>query len=182
MDHADHVGLLREGVVESGGTWADLGAGRGAFTLALAELLGPGAVVYAVDRDRRALAELERAMAARFPETTLHCRAADLTQPLDLPPLDGVVMANSLHFVRYSEQEAVIRLVGGHLRVGGRLILVEYSLDRVNPWVPYPLAYSSWEELARRVGFASTHLLRTRPSRTLGEIYSAVSRQPVENE
>lgn len=47
MDHADHVALLRAGVVvpeTHGGaaTWADLGAGAGAFTLALADLLGPG--------------------------------------------------------------------------------------------------------------------------------------------
>ena len=54
MDHADHVRLLREGVTR-GGTWADLGAGTGAFTLALAELVGPSGEVIAVDRDRGAL-------------------------------------------------------------------------------------------------------------------------------
>jgi SAM-dependent methyltransferase len=175
MDHADHVGLLREGIAEQGGTWADLGAGSGAFTLALADLLGPGAVVYAVDRDRRALAELESTMRTRFPETLLHSRVADFTRPLDLPSLDGVVMANSLHFVRYSQQEAAIRRVRGYLREGGRLVLVEYGTDRGNAWVPYPLSYSSWEDLAGRAGFADIRLLRTRPSRTLGEIYSALS-------
>ena len=40
MDHSDHVNLLRNGVLP-GGVWADLGAGSGAFTLALAELAGP---------------------------------------------------------------------------------------------------------------------------------------------
>src|SRR4029079_1032936 len=59
VDHADHVRLLRDGVT-SGGTWADLGAGTGAFTLALAELVGPTGEVIAVDRDRGALRELER--------------------------------------------------------------------------------------------------------------------------
>jgi SAM-dependent methyltransferase len=175
MDHADHVGLLREGIAEEGGIWADLGAGSGAFTLALADILGPGAVIYAVDRDRRALAELERSMRTRFPESVLHARVADFTRPLDPPPLDGVVMANSLHFVRHSEQEAVIRRVRGYLREGGRLILVEYGIDRGNSWVPYPLSYRSWEALSLRAGFASTRLLTARPSRALGEIYSAVS-------
>jgi hypothetical protein len=33
---------LRDGVPEPGGVWADLGSGEGAFTLALADLLGPG--------------------------------------------------------------------------------------------------------------------------------------------
>ena len=37
MQHADHVALLRGGVSSPGGVWADFGAGRGAFSLALAE-------------------------------------------------------------------------------------------------------------------------------------------------
>ena len=55
MDHDDHVGLLRGGVAGPGGVWADIGAGEGAFTLALADLLGPGARIVAVDRDAGAL-------------------------------------------------------------------------------------------------------------------------------
>ena len=39
MDHADHVRLIR-GAVTPGTTWAELGSGDGAFTLALAELVG----------------------------------------------------------------------------------------------------------------------------------------------
>ena len=53
MDHADHVALIRAAVTETGGTWADIGAGEGAFTLALADLLGPGGRIVAVDRDRK---------------------------------------------------------------------------------------------------------------------------------
>jgi hypothetical protein len=34
--------LLRGGIHQPGGTWADFGAGTSAFTLALAELVGPG--------------------------------------------------------------------------------------------------------------------------------------------
>ena len=58
MNHRDHVNLLRRGVPEPGGVWADLGSGAGAFTLALAELVGPGAEIYAVDKDRGALRQL----------------------------------------------------------------------------------------------------------------------------
>lgn len=32
MDHADHLRLIRGGVPGPGGTWADFGAGGGAFT------------------------------------------------------------------------------------------------------------------------------------------------------
>jgi ubiquinone/menaquinone biosynthesis C-methylase UbiE len=173
MNHEDHVNLLRQGIPGQGGIWADLGSGTGAFTLALADLLGPSASIYSVDRDKSALKEQERAMRTRFPTVTVHYINADFTCRLDLPPLDGIIMANSLHFVR--EKNAVVQLIRSYLRPGGRLILVEYNADRGNMWVPYPLSYSTWESLAGRTGFASTRLLATRPSRFLGEMYSALS-------
>jgi ubiquinone/menaquinone biosynthesis C-methylase UbiE len=173
MTHEDHVYLLRGGVPNRGGVWADLGSGTGAFTLALADLIGPEGEIYSVDTDRRALQEQERIMGARFPTTTVHYIAADFTRPIELPPLTGVVMANSLHYQR--NKDSVLRLVRGYLQPGGRLILVEYNTDRGNPWVPHPLSYATWETLARRSGFANTWLLATVPSRFLGEIYSALS-------
>jgi SAM-dependent methyltransferase len=173
MNHDDHIALLRDGIAAPGAVWADLGSGSGAFTLALADLLGPSTRIYSVDRDERALLEQERAMRDRFPDRSLTYLVADFTRPLDLPPLDGVVMANSLHFQR--DKEPVLQLVRGYLRPRGRLILVEYNADHGNPWVPYPLAYPTWEALARANGLVETRLLATRPSRFLREIYSAVS-------
>src|SRR5579872_2946705 len=170
MTHDDHVRLLRDGIPSTpDGVWADLGSGWGAFTLALADLLGPGARIYSVDRDRSALREQERAMRERFPDRAVTYLAADFTRPLDLPPLDGIVMANSLHFVR--EKLPVLRLVRGYVKPGGRLVLVEYNADRGNPWVPYPLSYSTWEALAARASFSGTRQLATQPSRFLREIY-----------
>jgi SAM-dependent methyltransferase len=173
MTHEDHVALLRQGVTGPGGAWADLGSGSGAFTLALADLLGPGATIYSVDKDRGALREQERAMRSYFPGTSVTYVNADFTRPLDLPALDGIVMANSLHFVR--NKDPLVRAVRDYLRPGGRLVLVEYNADRGNMWVPHPLSYGTWESLARRSGFADTRLLTTVPSRFLGEIYSASS-------
>lgn len=176
MIHEDHVSLLRAGIPGPGGIWADLGSGGGAFTLALADLLGPTATIYSVDKDRRALQSQEQAMHARFPEVRVVYQCADFTRPLDFPPLDGVVMANALHFQR--DKTAVLRSVYGYLRPGGRFVLVEYSADSGNPWVPYPLSYPTWEALAASHGFTETQLLAERPSRFLGGMYSAVSRRP----
>jgi ubiquinone/menaquinone biosynthesis C-methylase UbiE len=173
MDHTDHVRLLRDGVLGGGLLWADLGAGEGAFTLALADLLGPAGEIYAVDRDRGALERQERLMHVRFPAIRVRYVAADFTRPLALPLLDGVVMANSLHFVR--QKEPVLLQVRDRLKPGGRLVLVEYNADRGNPWVPHPLSYPTWAALAARAGFALTRLLATVPSRFLREIYSALS-------
>lgn len=173
MTHEDHVALLREGIPVIGGLWADLGSGTGAFTLALADLLGPESTIYSVDVDRRALKEQEHIMLSRFPNMTINYMAADYTGPLDLPPLDGIVMANSLHFQR--DKSTVLRRLHSYLEPGGRLVLVEYNADRGNPWVPFPISYSTWEKLASAHGFRSTRLLATVPSRFLREIYSAVS-------
>jgi SAM-dependent methyltransferase len=168
--------LLRDGVPIPRGVWADLGSGDGAFTLALADLLGPGAQICSVDREAHSLERQEISMALQFPEAQVTYLAADYTRPLELPPLDGVVMANTLHFQR--AKDGVLALVRGYLKPGGRLLLVEYNADHGNMWVPYPLAYPTWEQLASANGFVQTRLLATTPSRFLREIYSAESLKP----
>lgn len=174
MDHADHLDLIRDGVAP--GTWADLGSGAGAFTLALADLLGAGGRIVSVDRDGGALRRQRQAMEERFPDASVEYRQADFTRPLDLPELDGVVMANSLHFVR--RKEPVLAAVRGWLRPGGRLVLVEYDTDDGNPWVPHPLAYPTWERVAAASGFEETRLLVRVPSRYAGAMYSALTFRP----
>ena len=177
MNHADHVALLAGGVTQDeGGTWADLGAGTGAFTLALADLIGPHGVIHAIDRDRAALAELRSAFVSAMPQAELRARTADFTRRLDLSELDGVVMANSLHFV--DDKAAVLDLVRGYLKHGGRLLLVEYDSDRGNTWVPHPLAFETWRDVAAEAGFVGTRKLATVPSRFLHRIYSALSLAP----
>jgi len=173
MDHHDHVRLLRDGVQGGGLTWADLGSGHGAFTLALADLLGPSGSIYSVDRDKRALDVQLASIRDAFPNVSVTPLIADFSRPMELPPLDGIVMANSLHFER--DKAAVLALVRGYLRPGGRLVLVEYDADRGNPWVPYPLSFGTWAKLAEQAGFRDTRRLASMPSRFLGSIYSALS-------
>ena len=112
-------------------------------------------------------------MHASFPAVAVTYLLADFTRPLDLPPLNGLVMANSLHFQR--DKDSVLQRVRGYLRPDGTLLLVEYNADSGNPWVPYPLSYPTWEKLAGRNGLRETRLLTTQPSRFLREIYSAAS-------
>jgi SAM-dependent methyltransferase len=177
VDHAELVRLIRDGVGAGGGTWADLGAGEGAFTLALADLLGPGAHITAIDRDAGSVRRLGDEMARKFPGTGLEMVVADFTRRLNLAGLDGIVMANSLHFVR--NKAPVLESALGMLRPGGSLVIVEYGADRGNPWVPHPFSYQSWETMAAAAGFERTRLLATIPSRFLGSLYSAVSHKPL---
>ena len=159
-----------------GGTWADLGAGTGAFTLALADLIGPHGVIHAIDRDRGALNELRSAFVSSVPQAELRIRSADFTRHLDLSNLDGVVMANSLHFI--DDKASVLGLVRGYLKRGGRLLLVEYDSDRGNTWVPHPMSFETWQDVAAEAGFVETRQLATVPSRFLHRIYSALSLAP----
>jgi ubiquinone/menaquinone biosynthesis C-methylase UbiE len=176
MDHHDHVNLLRNGIPEAGGIWADFGSGRGAFTLALAELIGPLGEIYSIDKNQASLQQQKRSMATRFPDVTVHYVRADFTNSLELPRLDGLVIANALHYLRHKDE--AIQMLKGYLRPAGRFLVVEYNTDRGNQWVPHPFSYGTWESLARRNGLDHTQLLATRPSRFLGEIYSAVSFRP----
>jgi ubiquinone/menaquinone biosynthesis C-methylase UbiE len=177
MDHADHVRLLAGAVrQDEGGTWADLGAGSGAFTLALADLIGPHGVIHAVDRDRGALAELRSSLVSAVPQAEVRTHAADFTRPLDLTELDGIVMANALHFIE--NKLPVLGLVRGYLRRGGRLVLVEYDSDNGNTWVPHPMTFETWRSLAAEAGFVETRYLATVTSRFLRQIYSALSLAP----
>ncbi|MBM3124143.1 MAG: class I SAM-dependent methyltransferase [Chloroflexi bacterium] len=172
MVHADHVRLLEPAGFSTGGVWADLGAGRGAFTLALRELTGSQAVIHAIDQDRRALKDLEGEYRARFGGTDgLILLAKDFSRPVNLPPLDGVLMANSLHF--FKDHGRMLRLVASMLKPGGILLLVEYNVETGNPWVPYPLSFGMFSTLASDSGFETPSLLARRPSRFLREMYSA---------
>ena len=173
MDREDLIGLIREGINGDGGAWADLGSGAGAFTLALAELLPTGAAIYSMDKDPEALSEQRRGFQALFPDRVVHFMTGDFTRNPDLPPLDGALMANSLHYVR--DVQRFLSFLAGRLRPGGKLIVVEYNIHSPSPWVPYPLPYSRWEKEARAAGLVHTRLLASRPSRYNREIYSAAS-------
>jgi ubiquinone/menaquinone biosynthesis C-methylase UbiE len=173
MDHRDHVKLLRRGVPFGGGAWADFGSGEGAFTLALRDLIGPGSEIWSIDKDRGRLDRQRQAFRTRFPASNVHFVQADLSRPMELPSLDGVVMANSLHFFR--DKENVLRQVCEYLKEDGRLVLVEYNVDSGNPWVPHPLSFDNFRVLASQSGFSEPQLLATVPSHFLNEIYSALA-------
>jgi ubiquinone/menaquinone biosynthesis C-methylase UbiE len=167
--------LLEPANLPEGGAWADLGAGSGAFTLALRELVGPEAKIYAVDKDHIILRVLERAYARLFADVSgLRTIAGDFSVALDLPvPLDGILMANSLHFFR--DKQGILQHVRTFLKPDGLLMLVEYNVDRGNPWVPFPLSFKTFQQLAIGAGFGEPRLVASHPSSFLREFYSAAA-------
>ena len=166
------ITLLRPGIPAPGGIWADVGCGDGIFTCALYTLIQPGGAIHAVDRDQFALDALGRHLAESHPEAVVHPVRADFTRELTLPALDGMVMANSIHFV--ADKAPVLARLIRLLKPGGRLIVVEYNTSRGNPAVPYPLDEHSFLRLAAQVGLHKPRIIARIPSSFLGEMYAGM--------
>ena len=171
------VELIRGGVVRTGGVWADLGAGTGNFTRALAELIGSDGAIHALDRDARAVAAL-RAHVPISPDTvTIIPQQADVTHTLTLPPLKGILLANLLHFIR--DQDGLLRRLAGHLKPDGSLLIVEYEQALPIAWVPFPVPFARLTDLVRGAGFGPPKQVGTRRSPSLGHVLDAASMRPI---
>jgi ubiquinone/menaquinone biosynthesis C-methylase UbiE len=174
MNHTDHVNLLRPAPLDKGGSWADLGAGSGAFTFALRELIGPTSTIYAVDKDRASLDSLKNEYRTRFKnDANLHLQVEDFSRTTTLPLLDGILAANSLHY--FKDRVKVLQHIKSFLKPNGKLIVIEYNVDSGNPWVPYPFSFGTFGKLAVQAGFTPPQLLATNPSSFLREFYSALT-------
>ena len=189
MGLEEAIELIRTGIQGLSGSWADIGAGTGMFTRALAEILSeeqfgrieergnggngrlrPSSVagghslwrratakggnppslsyggrskgkIYAVDKSPHALWELKSTS-----NVEIIVVEADFNEPLELPPMDGIVMANALHYAE--DHLIVLKNVLRCLKPGGTFILVEYETEKPRPpWVPHPVPFKRFETL-----------------------------------
>jgi SAM-dependent methyltransferase len=107
-------------------SWCDLGCGSGTFTTALAQLLAPGSMIHAVDLDPRALEYVPD----HYDRVEIRKTLGDIGSPsLRLPPVDGILMANTLHFIQ--EQQALMRRL---VSVTDSFLIVEYERSKPNRW------------------------------------------------
>jgi ubiquinone/menaquinone biosynthesis C-methylase UbiE len=171
VTHEEALELLRPTGLAKGETWADLGAGTGRFTVALAELSGTTGTVHAVDKDKRSLNQIQSSRPMSATITTHH---QDFIKPLNLENLDGILLANALHFVR--DQASLLRQLRPYLKPTGKFIVIEYDIARANPWVPFPVSFENLKKLAPRVGLQEPVKVTTKPSRYHREMYVAVVR------
>jgi SAM-dependent methyltransferase len=173
------VDFLRPAVPSGPSVWADLGAGSGTFTEALALLLGPGGRVLAVERDRSALRELER-LATHLPAgaAAVGVVPGDLDRLGSIPAFadvvpDGALLANVLHF--FSDPSRLLGPAAALLAPEGRIVVVEYGGATRNRWVPHPIPLDALARLARALGLTPPRVVSERPSRyQQGALYCAV--------
>jgi trans-aconitate methyltransferase len=150
--------------------WADLGCGQGTFTVALAYLLGQGSAIYAFDKDYQ---QIRR---DAVPSVDIQFTKLDFVQEtLPVTNLDGILMANSLHYVK--DKMPFVERVLNHLKSKGQIILVEYDMERQNEWVPYPI---SFESLKKTFSSHFTHIRKLGERNSIyrkGKLYSCVMKR-----
>ncbi|MEL6676394.1 MAG: methyltransferase domain-containing protein [Bacteroidota bacterium] len=170
MTHQEAVALIQAAPLSPGQSWADLGAGAGRFSMALAELLGPEGVVWAVDKKPGRLV-------AEPGQAEMKVLRQDFMQPMSLPLLDGILMANALHYV--ADQKGFLSEISTYLHPGGQFMLIEYDRARRSPWVPYPLSSEEFRLLAGQVGLTEVKELGRMPSRYgNGDMYAMWGKWP----
>jgi ubiquinone/menaquinone biosynthesis C-methylase UbiE len=171
MKISEATALIRTPIIEWARpqSWCDLGCGSGMFTTALAQSLASGSTVYAVDLDQGALERIPD----EYNGVAIRKVLGDLRSPsFGLPCLDGILMANSLHFIQ--DQHRFLRRL---LSVTDCFLIVEYERSKPSPWVPYPVGFERLSEFFSKAGVERVEKLATRQSRFGGTMYSALAKQ-----
>lgn len=167
MTHEEAVSFIKNAVKgEDLQYWADLGCGSGTFTKALAALLPAGSPITAVDRQNQRL-EIE---GVNF------IRADFEKDKLQLEELDGILIANALHYV--TDKHSLIQKLEPMFGDEPCFIIIEYDTERSNPWVPYPISFQKLKSLFQMLGYQSVVKVSERRSAYgSGMMYCAVIRK-----
>ena len=144
--------VLRAAGITRGAVVADVGAGPGFFTLALARAVGPAGHVYAVDPEPRSLERVREQLGKR--------RLRNVTPVLSrgddphLPPgvSDVAMIVNTYH--HFPNGPAYLRRVAETLRPGGRLVAIDFEKREtpVGPPVDHRIAREEFLRDAARAG------------------------------
>ena len=171
MELKQAIELIKDPVIENNTkqVWTDLGCGTGLFTKALANLLAGESVIYAVDQNNTALKNiapldgvLMKSIQANF-----------IKDDLGFQELNGILMANALHFVQ--DKITLIKKLAGYCLPNHCFVIVEYDMETPNPWVPWPVSFASLQQLFHQCGYTSIKKKHEVPSiYNRSKIYSAI--------
>lgn len=149
--------------------WADLGCGSGLFTRALSGLLYSGSTIYAVDKSISSFQK--KSFSKQVVITTIE--SDFVKNELNLENLDGILMANSFHFVR--DKKSFIEKMIPYFSETPVFLLVEYDTDLSNPWVPYPVSFMTLRKFFTDLGFTAVKKINEKKSLyRSGNMYSVI--------
>jgi ubiquinone/menaquinone biosynthesis C-methylase UbiE len=159
-DVIEMISPIKERIFEGKQIWAELGCGTGTFTIALASLLQPESMIYAVDENKKSLLQIPD----EHRSVGIEKHVMDFVK-MDIPfrNLDGLLMANSLHYVK--DKKNFLAKIIHCLRENACFLIVEYDTEIVVPaWVPYPVSMSSLKKLFADAGYNHFQKLNERKS------------------
>jgi SAM-dependent methyltransferase len=181
--------LKHELALEPGMSVADVGAGRGELTVALAAEVGPSGQVFSTDIDTHALEQIRArvANAALRNVTVLQAHARDTGLPTSC--CDVVVLRRVYHHL--SDPAATNRDLLRALRPGGVLAIIDFPpmFSWLWPWSPkdspgrtgHGVAASLVVEDVTASGFRLVNVIEDWPGRGPLKSYCAVFRKPETN-
>jgi len=160
MDLETAISLIQSSKVKSNEptNWADLGCGSGLFTKALSTLLEQGSKIAAVDKDASALKKVNVVSGIILEKINVDF----INDDLHLRNLDGILMANALHFVK--DKKTFIQSLRSYINGVASFLIVEYDTNQSNPWVPYPVDVKGLQKLFKETGYYSYEEINRHPS------------------
>lgn len=166
---ADAIALIRNPLIDAQrpSVWADLGAGKGLFSAAIAGLIAPGSTVYAIDKVKPAIQN-------GYPAdvSVISLKGDMTTANFNVPLLDGIIAANSLHFI--ADQDTCLKRLHALCKPTAVFVIVEYDTNTASQWIPYPLPYHSLEKLFAGIGYSNiTRLGKIKSVYNSSYIYAA---------
>ena len=171
MTLQEGIALIKTDKIDSfkAATWADLGCGSGLFTNALASLLADESTIYAADKNLSSFHKDSSLKSILIKPVELNFERT----PLPFNNLDGILMANSLHYVK--NKKDFFEKIKTCLNANGCFLIVEYDMETANNWVPYPISFLSLKKLFHDVGFSFVEKISERPSVfNRANLYSAI--------
>ena len=167
MQQSEAIALIEKGIAnEHPQHWADLGCGNGTFTSALASLLPQGSYITAIDKTRQHFPAFSDNVKIDFKKLDF------VNEPIGVSSLDGLLMANSLHFV--ADKPKLIKQLEKAFKSNPKFLIVEYDTIKANPWVPYPISFQRLDDMFSRLEYQTLKLAET-SSRFGGTMYSALA-------
>ena len=149
MKQEDAIALIQTAITgERPQRWADLGSGKGTFTHVLQNLLPDGSQIRPIDT---------------LPQNLPNFIRADFKHDdLPLANLDGILLANSLHYLQ--DKIKLIHKLETYFAAEPTFLIIEYDTNQANTWVPYPIAYNELQKFFNGLGYQNIHKLAQRRS------------------
>jgi ubiquinone/menaquinone biosynthesis C-methylase UbiE len=138
--------LLKMLPLKPGMVVADVGAGSGYFSFSMAEKVGPKGKVLAVDIQKEMLTIIRKRMKAKK-VTNVEPVLGTITDPkLPAGKVDLILMVDVYH--EFSHPCEMTEAMVKALKVGGKLVFVEYRLE--DPNVPIKLVHKMTEKQVKK--------------------------------